>query len=510
MKIASKIATRVALFGSSLLLAALSSHALASPVPPKSGEGLFYSAESNTALLAAEKSSLALELPWMTDEGFEKDMKAATERAKRTIASEPEASENMMSKELKDFRKEFLAVQNSAQLDALLEKLDRNYDSYPNDLKFLAAQLIPLKTLRGIVWKMVPLFSKAKFTQSALASMVQQLASAQRVFFPTPQWRSGFEYLTEPMAATDLRFNNMTELQLYFVGPVYRSVVENTRRLYAFNLSQKPIIWDNQFLYGTASFRDDLDRYRTLGEAERQVTLAGMQSALYSIAMFRAYEIPKFLELTQDIGKLIGVDGFLLSPVDGVTARDRTAVMKKHTSNFTLSPSGTKWTNSALRHLRQAVQHSSIAWKELKERPASRVQMIDAAALVPFDRQAGLTIEQLLAMVKGRAQVRSAITGDTIDVDLPKFFQNPPKSLLTLLPTDFEGGEAYHTKALAGGGSAKYRNYYRGRPTAWNLSAYQAYFPGLNNQTRVQTAARILSQAWGGFLPGIPLAAFVQ
>lgn len=178
---------------------------------------------------------------------------------------------------------------------------------------------------------------------------------------------------------------------------------------------------------------DSLDRYRLIGEAERNATLAGFHASLHNIALFKAYEAPWFFEMMQDMGKIYGVDALLWNPVEGAPASKRVKVARSHAENFVLAPAGLRWTNTAFKHLNQSVRHANITWAELKDQPVWRWAALDPSMFTPFARGTGLTL--------------------------------------------------------------KYRNYFRGRPTGWSIQAYKPYFPGITGQDDVAEAARILSQA---------------
>ena len=114
-------------------------------------------------------------------------------------------------------------------------------------------------------------------------------------------------------------------------------------------------------------------------------------------------------------------------------------------------------------------------------------------------------------MVKGPIEMRSFVTGKTLQVDLPSFYSNPPESLQNLLPTKFEQGPEFFQKKAAGSEEVlKYRNYLKGRAIGWEISAFKPYFPGLKNDGDVAEAARILSQAWGGGLLAAPMMPALQ
>ena len=128
-----------------------------------------------------------------------------------------------------------------------------------------------------------------------------------------------------------------------------------------------------------------------------------------------------------------------------------------------------------------------------------------------FNREITLSLSAMEGMVKGPIEMRSFVTGKTLQVDLPSFYSNPPESLQNLLPTKFEQGPEFFQKKAAGSEEVlKYRNYLKGRAIGWEISAFKPYFPGLKNDGDVAEAARILSQAWGGGLLAAPMMPALQ
>lgn len=451
---------------------------------------------------------------WMTQPTFEKLKKKAIERGHRTIASggsDDQLSDDLMSPQLKEFRKNFLAVTNAQQLDDLLKKLNAEYDTYPMDLKFVAANLIPYQVFRAFVYKITPTLTKARVTHSMLLTTVKEFAAGQGVFLPTQQWAAGFQYVAEPFTSDESRWSTTADVQDYMANTVYPAVLLSAQRIQALDFSQTPVIWDNQIGYGSASFVDNIDRYRKIGEAERFTILANIHLALHRLSLFRAYNSDRFFDMAEDMGKLWGVSAFFWDPIDGATFKNRVNVMNQYPDNFSLdSQNGQKWMSTAFQHLQQFVYFNSLSWNELKDQPSSKTSFIDPGLFRPLTREATLTAGTLEDMIKGKTTVRSAITGETLVVDLPAFFTKPPQSLLSLLPTQFDETPEQTKKTFADGKTLSVRNYYWGRATGWNVSAYQPYFPSITSSADIPNATRILSQVWGGGFFSAAMAGFVQ
>lgn len=474
-----------------------------------------YGAKGEKAVKAFPKvaaiSPKDLNYPLLTEQQFTSLKKEASERGKRSISSAIELNDDMMSPELRKFRERFLAIHSAGELDGLLNQLDQQYDSFPDDLKLLAANLVPLRAFRSFLYRSIPLVSRAKVTHSLLLSVVQETAQMQQIFLPTDQWKAGFDYVTQPFSADEKEFDSVSGLQNFFADSVYSEIVKSAQRVAALRFSQKPVIWDNQLLYGSASFVDNVDRYRKIGEAERYAMLAAMHGALHNISMFRAYDMEQFFQVAEGLGKLWGVSALLWSPVDGAAAKNRVAKIREYPDCFHLNPGGQPWMSRAFLHLQQSVYYSSLVWNELKDQSASHVQVLDAGMFRPFGREINLSLDSVEGMLKGPLEVRSLVTGKQLTVNLRAFYTNPPASLQSLLPTKFDESPEFLNKQFADNGkSISYRNYLRGRAVAWNLSAFRPYFPSLQNEGDVAEAARILSQSWGGGLLGGPILPALQ
>jgi hypothetical protein len=456
---------------------------------------------------------------WLENDFMKTELAKARERGSRSIAQARVVGESMMTAEFKKVRDRLLQIKSADEIDPLIDELDKNYDSYPADLQFAAAQIIPFKTMKGIVWRVVPVIEKAdaKAVHSALLASVRGLAAGFRIYLPTDQWEAGFAYVTEPMTAPKGtgpdRFTSAEELQQFFATQVYPAIFKASARIGKLSFADKPAVADAKILYGTASFQDDLDRFRIVGEPERHAALAALHSSLGSISGFLAVRVKGLFAASKDVGKLYGFDGFA-GGVDGVPASKRVATIKKHSELFTLNEMGANWLRRNLKHLREAVRQGRIVWEEIKKRPADEFAALDSARILPFSREIELNMKNLEALVNGPTELRSLVTGETVKVDLPAFFEKLPEDykkakgrdldLKAFLATGFDKGAKELTK-----NGVKYRNYFEGRPTAWDLSVYKTVLPDVKTNADIEKAARILGQSWGGWAAAIPLSAFV-
>lgn len=465
-----------------------------------------------------------LDFPFMSESEFKtaktEVKKASDEFAKgeqRFIARSESLSEGQMSPQLRAKRDEYLGLANPEALDQFLAKLDREYDTYPTDLKLFAAMAIPLRSLRGVIWRMIPYVKDTPAAHSFLLSGVQQWAASMKVYFPSRESGVAFDYVSQPFAvgsAPVMQFYSDLDVQVFLSNDLFKGIEKAATRVQAIKIDPKqPIVLDNRLFYGMATFTDDLERFRSVGSAEKSLLMANYHGSLATIAFNRAYVLDGALKLSKQLGYLMGIDGFKLplKMVEGVTAEDRVGVIrKKEFAKFgTLMPKyGASWTKLSLYHTRASARYMSIAYNDLKNKSHSTTTLIDPATVIPGMRQSDLTLENLEAIIKGPTSVRSAMTGEVVTIDLPAYFENPPSDLKNLLPTQFD--QSKNPSVYVAGKSIEYRNYFRGRPTGWNVGAFQKYVPSIRSNSDVPTAARVLSQSFGGGWVMGPLALAVQ
>lgn len=447
----------------------------------------------------------------------------------RKIASEmdQEFFENKMSAEYKNFRNEFLKIKTADELDSKLVELDKNYDKLPTDLKFVASQVIPLRGLRGIVWRMIPVVESTKIAHSMLVTQVKNIAVNLKVFLPTDQWSAVFDYLTKPFVENGTfpfthngevvtQFPKGSELavQAYIRNSIIPLMKKSAERLESLDLGDDGVVWDNKFLYGPGSFPSAMDRYALAGEVEKHISLMYLYGSLSESMYQSAYSLEGSLKMNQEIGKLYGFDS-IFSQVDGVPAEKRIKVITsgKYNNWGKLFQDGQDWLNSSWYYLNKSVEHADTAWTGLKERDISEVFIADNSYALPFQRPINLRMENIKKMMNGETKIRSFVTEETAVVNIKAFYLNPPSDLKELYGIDFEKGDEMLNLTLQtknGPKNVKFRNYTRGRPIQYKIDKFKPYFPGVNSASDLQNAARILSQGWGSFSVAAPLASYMN
>jgi hypothetical protein len=426
--------------------------------------------------------------------------------SKRKPASSS-VDEKDLAEDFKAFRTKFLAVKTADELDALLVEAEKNYDSYSPDLKYFVAQVELIRPYRAIVHRMRPLFEHTKSVHSVAVTTLKSMASNLRVYLPTDQWEAGFAYVTVPSSdpALNTQFQSIREFQDFLVTTIpnlYRAMTR-LNALYKGGL-QKPLVWDNKLFYGTGTFEDGLDRYRTHDFPELLTTMTSLRLTAHSILVFCAYNQNEFLDFFEDMGRLAGLNGFNFLTELGVSAQERAKVWKKrkYQSFLTLSENdvGKQLMKEAFIHLKAAVFYTNTAWKHLDGKADSDYSVLSFGRFQMDRRAIELRLKNMMDMVNGPTSIRSPITGEVVDVNLPAFFSNPPSNLKQLLPTQFDKSPEFLSVKSTSGERVEYRNYFRGRAIGWDNGAWAPYFPSAAGQSSdyMMKAVRVLRQSWGG------------
>jgi hypothetical protein len=152
-------------------------------------------------------------------------------------------------------------------------------------------------------------------------------------------------------------------------------------------------------------------------------------------------------------------------------------------------------------HLKAAVDLVATAWSATKAQGTTNsnsYQLLNPARLLPWQRINDASMSNIQALVTGNP-VRSAVTGETVTINIPAFYNNPPQNMQAFLPTGYRPGA--HDITVAG---VKARNYRYGEAAQWDVSAFKPYMPDVSGPTDIARNIRILGQVWGGWFASIP------
>lgn len=471
--------------------------------------------------------TLKFELPQWGLESLDKSALAkTTKQSQRKPSGQNRISEENLTVGFKKFREEFLSAVTAEQLETLLDKSQAHYEDYPPEVQYFVAQMQIVRPLRGIVYRMIPLVESSNAFRSAASTQLKSIASILRIYLPTQQWQGRFDFFVSPSvnASDNRQFVNVSEFQAYVSGVILPAFVEAKKRIFAIYSKQwsTPFIWDNKMWFGVGSFGDDLDRYRVHGPAEMAMSLANLSSSIQSMAVFCAYDLDDTVKVVRDLGYLEGVDGFKFSALFGndmgVSSEQRvTHVFNKYKNFLTLRKEldGTyakRMLEMAFTQVKDAVYYYDLAWKHLESGAADEFALLDPAIVKPSKRSIDLQINTWKDLINGKTSLRSPITGEVVEVDLPNFYLNPPKDLKSLFPVAFDQSPKHLKVTSATGEEMTYRNYFRGSPILWDSKAWSPYLK-VNDPSKgssMATGFRILSNHGGAGLVSYPLNAIVH
>lgn len=471
---------------------------------------------------------------YMGDADYAQLKKAAKSDAKSRKLAEVDSldEEQILSADLKNLRNEllggpeysegkksatkFAGISTADELDALIVKLEANYEKLSNDAKFVAAPLIALKPYRGIVVRLRPLFKDgliksghvrgAPVTHAAVLTVLRMAAAGVNVFTPTPQWKAGFAYFTEPSANLGSDISSDMALKRFVAYESLPAIEKLRDRMAALNL-EKPIYFDNKLMLSKANFVADKDRFLMIGEAERKAVLSAILLFHSGVNGSMAYSWDGLIAACDSVANVYGFQQTFAA--EGATAKDRTAQLNKFRNKLFVfdKTNGKVWMDRSFRSLKEGIRQGKLSWMATQDynQSSNGINMLfDPRVAMPFGRVINTGFENLESMIEGTGVKSAVVAGEVVDVNLTKFFTDPPDSMLAFLPTRFVEGK---NEAVLHGKT--YRDLTIGTPNGWNTSVYQKYFPSVKSDDDVKAAARILSQSWGGWVLGLPLTAMV-
>ncbi len=456
-------------------------------------------------------NSMVLQVPSVNFESVGAQVKKS--ESKRKPSSELNIDDSMMSKELKEIISKLHKVKTSEEYDEMLTLLDKNYDSYPTDVKFYLTQILPLKPLRGIVYRLRPMFEKkSNFLHSEVVTFVKKITNSSKVLLPFDYVNAGTEYLVSPyyVDANNLvaTFKTEDEVQMFIAANFIPALLEQTKRLQKLDLTT-PVVWDNRIVYGPDAFKDGIGRFKLFGEFEKQMILSSSYSALSSLALTCAYNISDSIDLYKEIGFLYGLDGFgIFNKVDGVSAEKVSKIVSaaKYSNLGTLLSNGKTWVNFSYQMSLRSLDYFNEAWKNSGEERKSASSFVINTDFLNVDRNAvteNLEIATRIMKSSETEALRSVVTGEVIQVNYKELFSNPPKDLKIFLPVGFEKGREVSRTVASGPGKGKvlkFRNYAEGRAIKFKTEFFAPYFPNIKSQEDVFKTRRVLSHLQGDWL----------
>ncbi|MBC7427581.1 MAG: hypothetical protein H7336_03150, partial [Bacteriovorax sp.] len=473
-----------------------------------------------TALFAATNKEVVKHTPFepskMTFQNWSEEeavVQMKSSEKKRRPANSSMVDDSMMSKELKAIEARVHATKTSEGMDVLLTELDKNYESYPTDVKFYITQIMPTKAFRGFFYRLKPLFDgKSNFVHSQILTAAKKISTKAQVFLPYDHADAGFEFISSPYVETDgsmvRAFTQETDVQEWVVRELLPLINTSAARLEKLSLVE-PIVWDEKMVFGSQSFTDGINRFKMVGEFEKNVSISGFYSAIAAMATIRAYSVQNTVALYKDIGFLYGFDGFgLFNRIDGVSADKISKVIRKpaFANTGTLMPDGDKWMEYAYHATQKSLKRLSMAWELSSNERKDESLYVFNTGFINVNRvevEQNLQILNRVVMSKNVESLRSGVTGEIVQINYSKLFTAPPKDLKTFLPTTFDKKAKASREVILANGTKKtltYRNFAEGSATGWDLKQFEAYFPSVKSNDDVNRTVRVINSVQGNWL----------
>lgn len=447
---------------------------------------------------------------WSEDDAI---MKMKASEKKRKPANSAMIDDSLMSKELKAIQVRIHAVKSSEGMETLLTELDKNYESYPSDVKFYITQIMPVRAFRGLFYRLKPLFDgKSNFVHSQILTTAKSMATRVQLYLPYEYADAGFEYISAPyMNSTGKMvesFGTEEDLQVWMVNELLPLVNTGIARLEKLNLVE-PVIWDQKMVFGPKSFGDGINRFKLVGEFEKNLSLSGLYNSVATIATSRAYSVENAIGLYKEVGFLYGFDGFgLFNRIDGVSAEKVSKVMRKpeFKTTGTLIVDGGQWMEYAYRSTQKSIKRIIVAWNlSSSERKDENLYAFNTGFInVNRDEvEENLKIINRVVTSKEVESLRSAVTGEVVQLNFSKLFHSPPKDLKAFLPISFDQKKNSSRAVVLADGSTKtisYRNFAQGSANGWDLKEFENYFPSVKSNDDVYRTLRVLNHIQGNWL----------
>lgn len=439
--------------------------------------------------------------------------------SKRKLANAQEFAENNLKSDVVEFRKAYLAVTTPEQLEALLKKAEEEWSTYSSDLKYFTANLLVVRSLRGVIWRMRPLFESGNLfsgnraTHGATVNLLRKIATGIDTFFPTEQWAAGFAYLTEPSAqmTTAQQFKTVREFQKFLIVkfiPALQVAARRTNTL--LETEQVPtLVWDRQIVYGTATFADGAKRYIGFGPAEVYFSTSLLYRGIHDALVFAAYNQDDLLNIMGRIGRRFGVDSALQSAEMGMTAAQRNEIISASVKksgfltlqNYNGSTFGTAAMSSAYEALKTSAKYQKKAYDYLKDGKSTDSFVFNP---IHFQSESSPRLERamnnMIAAVSGVADIRDPVSGDVVKLNLPEFYKKPYPSLAVLMANGFDlKSQAEKELTNIKGEKLVYRNYLHGQATSWDNQSWSKIVPSAQSQKAdyMQKAKRVIFYSLG-------------
>ncbi|MBS1964148.1 MAG: hypothetical protein JST04_18190 [Bdellovibrionales bacterium] len=496
-------------------------------------------------------------MPPPSAEEYQAAIAAAEERGGRKVATTESRNETTnFSDSFIALRKRVFAAKTPEDLHSILRDLDNDafYNTLGDDAKFAAAQMAPLIAFNGFFNRAIDWIEPTPITRLGAVATLRAVGAGVMTYLPTDQWKAGMKYLTVPNTGTGKPITNELEFHDFLNNEVRPKLGKARDRLHALNFANKTVYFDAKIFYADADFFSDQDRFIRMGEAERHAALSNVHYALSSLCSLNAYNLNGLFSAIDTLSKKFGYGSAFRYNPEVTTDRVRFDVLRaqnNRTGLFDLREGGQGWMNSAYADLKWAVAEASYSWAELRRRQNDEStfgNLLDPRGTTPIARMMTTGLHNLSYVTtvdktysntakdgsKVDGVTSAVVSNESAKIDLASFYHSAPKSLVDLFPlkdgfdtapynrtmtveiVDKDGKSVLNAKGEKTWSKPKpYHDFTAGRAIKWDVKKYETLFPELKGlsekdaQKRIPQIARVLSQSWGGWLVGMPMASLI-
>jgi hypothetical protein len=408
-----------------------------------------------------------------------------------------EFSENQMSKDMKELRDRLAQVKSADEFEALIVSAKLTMKDKSDDAQFVIAQAATLLPMRGIVWRLRPLFEQSrgflgtKSTHVAAVQLVREVSATLAGAFPSKASDMILQFALEPSSkmSTADQFRDVPSFQNFLiksVAPAHHSAAKTIGEIIERN-PKSTFVFDNKMAFGKGTFTDGIERFVGFAAPEMHLAAAAHLAVLNETYVFCSYNQNSLIDAIGKLGAQMGLDstmGTVFTPTAGlgITDQERVRVIKS------LSESGKFLTRlegyeramkSAYAALVLSVRHTETAHTQLLSRPAGRSFAVDSFYfLKPRGNLTAANVKTAVAAVAGPIEIRDPITAEVVRIDVPKFYSNPPAKLTSLMASAFVLDEPVEkSKPNTVGEKLVYRNYAYGSAKGWSNEDWKTYVP---------------------------------
>ena len=490
----------------------------------------------------------------LTDAQIKTHLKEAfdAENKNRSPADSVDANIGNTSADFKKYRDQDLAMKSAADVKKFLDDLNTAYPTFhDNDIKFFAARILPMRTMGGFFWRIVPLVSQSRMSEEMAASGLRGIYEQMEIRFPEAQNTAIFDFLiqpqTTPQTAAQIQanapqvlpptFKKVSDLQAFVNNVFYNAVTASIVKLEGINLNGVPIAMDTELRFGDEGINASVSHkhFKWIGNAELAMTLARLHKRASNLLVFTAYQMDDFTAYRKNIAQRIGFDvatTTALFPITGLDRKTRVSVLKSYTNLMHLNDTmvtvngqqvkyGVNQMQVAYDNLASAVTYIENAWAAIQKEQTGQEHYNTALSILDPELSAGRkadineAIENLRGLVplptntaRSAYTLHDAVSGSKVMVDLKSFYMNPPEDMKSLLPTEFSPGVGRSdgsgwVSTTVAGVTTKSRDYGKGRATGWDRNAYATVFPSLGTGEDVDDYQRVILRTCGGrFISG--------